>query len=250
MFLIQRCFGKKQRNSKPRIAVVIHRRSIYTGHLGKFLQQSGFVLDIYRPIFGQKLPDTLAHYTGVVILGGSMSVNDKDAYIREEIDWISLVLKENKPFLGICLGAQMLARNLGGRVATRSDGTVEVGWYPLEATLQGKALMNWPEMVYHFHDEGIYDLPKEAVLLATGQTYPTQAFRYGDSAWGLQFHAEFTRAMMRRLVVHSAYKLTEKGAQPASAHLKGRLIYDQALKQWFENALQQIFVYPLHTCES
>ncbi|MEI4889732.1 hypothetical protein Q8G85_27460, partial [Klebsiella pneumoniae] len=82
-------------------------------------------------------------------------------------------------------------------------------------------------------------LPKEAVLLATGDTYPTQAFRYGDNAWGLQFHAEFTRTMMRRLIVRSAQKLTKKGAQPASAHLKGRLIYDRALSQWFENALRQ-----------
>ncbi|WP_019221025.1 glutamine amidotransferase [Bartonella senegalensis] len=241
MLIMQRCADKKQRKSKPRIAVVIHRQSSYTGRLGKFLQKSGFVLDIYRPIFGQRLPNTLQHYAGVVILGGPMSVNDKEDYIGEEIDWISLSLKENKPFLGICLGAQMLARNLGGRVCTRNDGTVEVGWYPLEATPQGKALMNWPEMVYHFHDEGIYDLPKDATLLATGQTYPTQAFRYGNSAWGLQFHAEFTRAMMRRLVVRSAQKLTEKGAQPASVHLKGRLIYDQALSQWFENALRQIF---------
>ncbi|MET3589126.1 GMP synthase (glutamine-hydrolyzing) [Bartonella silvatica] len=233
--------GKKQENSEPRIAVVTHRRSVYTGRLGEFLQKKGFILDIYHPILGQKLPDTLEQYAGVVILGGPMSVNDSDAYIGKEIDWISLSLKENKPFLGICLGAQMLARNIGGRVHTRSDGTVEVGWYPLEATSQGKELMDWPEMVYHFHDEGIYDLPKEAELLATGRTYPTQAFRYGKNAWGVQFHAEFTRAMMRSLVVRLAHKLTEKGAQPASAHLKGRLLYDQVLSQWFENALQQIF---------
>lgn len=170
-----------------------------------------------------------------------MSVNDKEAYIGEEIDWISLVLKENKPFLGICLGAQMLARNLGGRVCTRNDGTVEVGWYPLEATPQGKALMKWPEMVYHFHDEGIYDLPKEATLWQRVIHILHKLSVMEKNAWGLQFHAEFTRAMMRRLVVRSAQKLTEKGAQPASAHLKGRLIYDQALSRWFENALQKIF---------
>ncbi|WP_455479360.1 glutamine amidotransferase [Bartonella sp. B23] len=245
MFLIQSCCGKKQKNRKPRIAVVVHRQSTYTGRLGKFLQQNGFVLDIYRPVLGQKLPHTLKHYAGVVILGGAMSVNDNEAYIGEEIDWISLSLEENKPFLGICLGAQMLARNLGGCVGTRNDGIVEVGWYPLEATSQGKELMNWPEMVYHFHDEGIYDLPKEATILATGHTYPTQAFRYGDNAWGLQFHAEFTRSMMQHLLVHSAHKLTENGAQPISAHLKGRLIYDKALSQWFENALRKIFCVPV-----
>ncbi|MCZ2203570.1 glutamine amidotransferase [Bartonella sp. A05] len=244
MFLVETCLGKRQKNNPPRIAVVIHRQSVYTGRLGRFLQHNGFVLDVYRPLLGQKLPHTLDHYVGVVILGGPMSVNDKDAYIYEEIDWISLALKNDKPFLGICLGAQMLARNLGGRVGARSDGTVEVGWYPLAATPQGKALMDWPEMVYHFHDEGIYDLPQEAVLLATGQAYPTQAFRYGNNAWGLQFHAEFTRSMMQYLVMNSADKLTEKGAQPAIAHLKGRLIYDNALRQWFKNLLLRIFGAP------
>ncbi|WP_336278634.1 glutamine amidotransferase [Bartonella sp. CB175] len=240
MFLIQNCCST-QKSTKQRIAVVVHRKSTYTGRLEEFLQKSGFVLDIYRPILGQKLPDTLQNYAGAVILGGQMSVNDQDSYISKEIDWISLLLKEEKPFLGICLGAQMLARNLGARVGTRSDGIVEIGWYPLEATLKGKELMEWPEMVYHFHHEGIYDLPKEAVLLATGHTYPTQAFRYGKNAWGLQFHAEFTLPMIRRLVINSVQDFTEKGAQPASAHLKGRLIYDKALSQWFESILQYIF---------
>ncbi|KEC56001.1 hypothetical protein O9A_00226 [Bartonella koehlerae C-29] len=57
---MQRCPGKKQRNSRLRIAVIIHRQSIYTGSLGKFLHQSDFVLDIYCPILGQKLPNTLS----------------------------------------------------------------------------------------------------------------------------------------------------------------------------------------------
>ncbi|ENN90363.1 glutamine amidotransferase [Bartonella bovis] len=235
------CLGKKQKSKKPRIAVVLHCQSSYTGRLGQFLKQNGFMLDLYCPIVGQKLPNTLEHYAGVVILGGPMSVNDREEYIREEINWISLSIKEDKPFLGICLGAQMLAQNLGGRVCARSDKIVEIGWYPLEATPQGKAIMDWPEMVYNFHDEGIYDLPKEAVLLASSQTYPVQAFRYGNSAWGLQFHAELTRTMMQRLVARSAKKLTKKGAQPTYLHLQGHLMYDKILRQWFKNALQQIF---------
>ncbi|AGF75108.1 glutamine amidotransferase [Bartonella australis AUST/NH1] len=241
MFPAEKGFGKEERNSKSRIAVVLHREPARTGWLRRLLQQSGFVLDTYSPMLGQKLPDTLENYAGVVILGGPMSVNDEDAYIRKEIDWISLSLKDNKPFLGVCLGAQMLARNLGGRVGARSDGVVEVGWYPLETTPQGRALIDWPEMVYHFHSEGIHDLPKGAVLLARSQAYPVQAFRYGNNAWGWQFHAEFTRAMIRRLLMDSAQDLTKKGAQPALAHLEGCLIYDWALHKWFEKILRRIF---------
>ncbi|CBI76997.1 Hypothetcial protein [Bartonella clarridgeiae 73] len=241
MFLAKTCLDKKQRNNKLKIAVVLHRQSSQTGLLGQFLQRNGFSLDFYYPILGQKLPKTLKHHAGVVILGGPMSVNDKDVYINEEIDWISLSLKDNKPFLGICLGAQMLAKNLGGCVAAKSDESVEIGWYPLEGTVRGKALMSWPGMVYHLHNEGIYDLPKEAVLLATGQTYPTQAFRYGKNAWGLQFHPELTRTMIQDWLIHSAQELTKKGAQSASAHLKGYSLYGQVLCEWFDNTLQQIF---------
>ncbi|WP_455474083.1 glutamine amidotransferase [Bartonella sp. B30(2025)] len=247
MSLIENSCHKRQENCKPKIAIVTHRQSTYTGRLEKFLQKNGFVIDIYHPILGQELPHTLQHYAGAVIMGGMMSVNDKDLYIGKEIDWISLLLKEDKPFLGICLGAQMLARNLGGCVGPKSDGTVEVGWYPLEATPQGKELMDWPEMVYQFHGEGIYDLPKDAELLATGHTYPTQAFRYGKNAWGFQFHAEFTRSMIQFLIKSSEKKLTEKGAQPAFAHLKGYLLYDRALSQWFENTLRYIFLRPLYS---
>ena len=64
---------------------------------------------------------------GAVIFGGPMRSNDNEAWIRREIDWIGVPLREDKPFLGICLGAQMLARHLGGKVGPREDGTVEIG---------------------------------------------------------------------------------------------------------------------------
>jgi GMP synthase (glutamine-hydrolysing) len=67
--------------------------------------------------------------------------------------WMS-ILKSGKPYLGICLGAQILVNHLGGRVAGRVDGAVEIGWYGLEATPAGQEMMDWPSMVYQFHREG------------------------------------------------------------------------------------------------
>ena len=75
-----------------------------------------------------------------------------------ETEWLAVPLKENRPFLGICLGAQMLVNHLGGKVEGHGDGLVEIGWYPLAPTEHGKALMHWPEMVYQFHREG-FSLP-------------------------------------------------------------------------------------------
>ncbi|WP_297322797.1 glutamine amidotransferase [uncultured Bartonella sp.] len=239
MSVAEENFYPKQK--KPKIAVILHQASSSTGRVGQLLQQNGFDLSIYRPVLGDCLPETLDSYAGAVVFGGPMSANDNEAFIHREIDWISVALKEDKPFLGICLGAQMLARNLGGIVKPRSDGEVEIGWYPIEATGEGKRVMEWPRMVYHFHREGIYDLPRDAELLAKGDTYPTQAFRYGKNAWALQFHAELTRVMMQRWVVHGAERLQSKGAQCAQSQLDGRFIYDPALRCWIEQALTKIF---------
>ena len=75
--------------------------------------ERGYHLDIRRPCLGEALPETLAEHDGAVIFGGPMSANDPDDWIAREIDWIGVALKEEKPFLGVCLGAQMLCQAAG-----------------------------------------------------------------------------------------------------------------------------------------
>ena len=178
-----------------------------------------------------------------------MSANDQDEFVRRETDWLKVPLRENRPFLGICLGAQMLVNHLGGKVEGHGEGLVEIGWYPLTATEEGKALMHWPEMVYQFHREG-FSLPSGATLLATAETYPNQAFRYGDNAWGIQFHAELTQVMMQRWVVRGAHRFELPGAQPGRDHLGGRLIWDMHLKRWLHEFLETIFGKPASAAEA
>ena len=113
---------------------------IFTYRVGRLLRERGHGLDIRRPRLGDPLPDTLAGHAGAVIFGGPMSANDPDDFIKAEIDWIDVPLKEEKPFLGLCLGAQMLAKNLGGRVWEHPDGRAEIGYFPLLPTKAGEAL--------------------------------------------------------------------------------------------------------------
>lgn len=225
------------------ILIVLHQEGSSPGRVGQILVESGFELDIRRPALGDALPETLEHHAGAVVFGGPMSANDSDDFVRREIEWLSVPLKEDKPLLGICLGAQMLCNHLGGRVCDHDDGIVEIGWYPLQATAEGRALLHWPDMVYQFHREG-FSLPSGATLLATAETYPNQAFRYGDNAWGIQFHAELTRVMMQRWVVRGAERFTLPGAQPGRDHLGGRMIWDMHLKRWLEEFLALIFGKP------
>lgn len=222
------------------VLVVLHQERSSPGRVGQMLLDKGFPLDIRRPVLGDPLPDTLANHSGAVIFGGPMSANDPDAFVKAEIDWINVPLRENKPYLGICLGAQMLVRNLGGTVGADAKGLTEIGWYPLRPTEHGRLLMQWPKMVYHFHREG-FDVPRGVKLLAEGDAYPHQAIRYGDNAWGVQFHAELTRAMMHRWVVHGAERFGMPNAQKGAQHLEGRMIFDQPLKDWLWNFLDIVF---------
>lgn len=233
---------RRERSRQP-ILVILHQERSSAGRVGHQLIEAGFDLDIRRPPLGDELPETLERHAGAVVFGGPMSANDQDEFIRRETEWLKVPLREKRPFLGICLGAQMLVNHLGGKVEGHGDGLVEIGWYPLKATEAGKALMPWPEMVYQFHREG-FSLPRDATLLATADAYPNQAFRYGDSAWGVQFHAELTQLMMHRWVVHGAHRFELPGAQPGRDHLGGRLIWDMHLKRWLQEFLTTIFGRP------
>lgn len=223
------------------ILVVLHQELSSPGRVGQMLLDKGFPLDIRRPVMGDALPDTMSGHSGAVIFGGPMSANDPETFVKQEIDWIGVPLKENKPYLGICLGAQMMVRHLGGKVAAEKGEMTEIGWYPLRPTEHGRLLMQWPKMVYHFHREG-FDVPRGVDLLAEGDAYPNQAIRYGDNAWGVQFHAELTRAMMHRWVVHGAERFTMPNAQQGAEHLEGRMIFDAPLKAWLSDFLDIVFL--------
>ncbi|MBW9054261.1 glutamine amidotransferase [Rhizobium mesosinicum] len=228
------------RHDRRPILIILHQERSSPGRVGQLLVQKGYDLDIRRPILGDPLPCTLENHGGAVIFGGPMSANDPDEFVKAEIDWLEVPLKENRPYLGICLGAQMLARQLGSKVAANHDGSTEIGWYPLHTTERGRRLMRWPKMVYHFHREG-FELPHGAELLASGDAYPNQAFRYNDNAWGLQFHAELTRVMMHRWVVHGAHRFILPNAQQGREHLEGRMLFDAPLKAWLDDFLDIVF---------
>lgn len=219
-----------------KILIVLHSETSSPGRIGHMLAQKGYALDIRRPCLGDDLPETLEDHAGAAIFGGPMSANDCDAFIRDETDWIGVPLKERKPFLGICLGAQMLSRHLGGKVGPHEEGFVEIGYYPLAPTEAGRKLGHWPGQVYHWHREG-FTLTEGCELLATGETFANQAFRYGDSAFGLQFHPEVTRLMMHRWSVRGAHRFALKGAQNGADHLSGQMLHDGPVRDWLSGFL-------------
>ncbi len=233
-------FTLKTGDDRP-ILVVLHQENSTSGRVGQVLTGSDVALDIRRPVLGEALPTTLDEHRGAIVFGGPPSANDTDAHLVKEIDWLDVPLKEERPFLGICLGAQMLAKTLGAKVASHAEGYAEIGYYPLRSTPQGRAFMpHWPKMVYQWHREG-FELPSGAALLAEGDWYPNQAFRYGEKAFAVQFHAELTLAMMYRWTTKGHERLKLPGAQQRRQHFEGRAVHDAAVKRWLDGFLSRVF---------
>jgi GMP synthase (glutamine-hydrolysing) len=235
--------GVKPAADRPPVAasllpllMVLHQETSTPGRVGNALRELGHKLDIRRPRFGDTLPETLEGHAGAVIFGGPMSANDGDEFVRREIDWIAVPLAEQRPFLGICLGAQMLAKQLGARVAPHCQGRTEIGYYPIRPTSAGlKICPDWPDQVYHWHREG-FELPHGTELLAEGGDFPVQAFR-AVNCFGLQFHPDVTYAMMHRWTTRGAERLESPGARPRHQHFADRALYDVAERAWLKRFL-------------
>ncbi|MBI5101882.1 MAG: type 1 glutamine amidotransferase [Nitrospirae bacterium] len=150
-----------------------------------------------------------SEFDTLVMMGGPMSVNETDIYpyIGKEIQLASEFMKSGRKVLGICLGAQIMAKSLGSKIYPGKEK--EIGWYEIELGNGGKSdrlmrvLASDPASgkqrdvfpVFHWHGE-TFDVPSGAAHLAESELYPNQAFRYGDSSYAFQFHIEVTKEMI------------------------------------------------------
>ena len=226
-------------STNRRVLIVLHGEDSTPGRIGRLLVEQGFALDIRRPRFGDHLPCSMEGHAGAVIFGGPMSANDSDEWIKRETDWIGVPLAEKKPFLGVCLGGQMLARHLSHRVFNKECGSAEIGYYPIRPTEAGDACFGgrMPRHVYQWHREG-FDLPAGATLLAQGDLFPNQAFRYGDNAVALQFHPEVTYAMMCRWTTRAYERMQSPNARQPHEHLAGWFQHDREVGLWLDRFLR------------
>ena len=227
----------------PKIAVVIHKETTSPGLVGEKLRAMGFSLDIRAPVLGDPLPNDLENYAGVVVFGGHMSVNDDEPYLKKEMAWVQRVLDANLPYLGVCLGAQMLAKVLGAQVDTHPTELEEIGYYWVSATQDGSALFPSELCVYQWHSQG-FEVPKDAVLMVEGKDFPNQAFRWGDRAYGLQFHPEMTQPMIELWTDLGADLLGGPNTQSREQQLKNHHQYRHRVDAWLETFLNNWLTNP------
>ena len=229
-----------------RILSVVHQENSTTGRVGDVLSARGYELDRRCPSLGDPLPRSLEDHAGVLIFGGPMSANDEHLDgIRAELAWLPTAIGSGRPVVGICLGAQLIARALGARVGPRPDGLVEMGYYEVRPSRAGRPYFDRPTMFYQWHSES-FDLPQGSVHLAESENCAHQAFRYDDQVFGIEFHPEMTREMVDRWSASpkGAPKLELPGAQPREAHLEGYDRYAAGSDRWLIRFLDRLLPAP------
>jgi GMP synthase-like glutamine amidotransferase len=194
--------------TKKEVTIFQHVPFEDLGSIRPWLEERQVKINYTRFFAADPMPDT-RDVGFLIVLGGPMSVNDENNYpwLVTEKQFIRDAVSGNIPVLGICLGAQLLAVALGGRVYKNRHK--EIGWYPVYSTTQTDSAFRFPREfpAFHWHGE-TFDLPPLAVQLARSNACRQQAFQIKKNVLGLQFHLETTAESVSGLIDNCRRELT------------------------------------------
>lgn len=157
----------------------------------------------------QKLPE-IGSFDWLIVMGGPMNIYEEEKYswLAREKHFIKDTIKSGRFVLGICLGAQLVADVLGGKV--KRNNHKEIGWLTVRKTQEGSGVMSsLPNefMAFHWHGD-TFDIPPGATRLAESEGCENQAFEYGRNVLGFQFHLESSEASVQRLIENCVEDMT------------------------------------------
>ena len=218
------------------IIACVHRPQSQAGSIERALRKRNIDLELCHLFNGAPFPN-LDHYRALIIFGGPQSANDRDEIICAEHRLVEDALRRKMPLLGICLGAQIIAHVMGGKISADKKGRVEAGFYDIQPTSTACPLFPKKFKAYQWHGEGI-DLPSSIPVLAQSEAFPIQAFRADDHAYGLQFHPEVDWVIMNRWIRRDRKdikRLDKPHARPPLAHYKDFMLHHLKVKSWLNH---------------
>ena len=213
-----------------KILLFLHAEHSTAGRVGRILTELGHQVVEARPCIDGCLPIALEHADALVVFGGPMSVNDPE--MASELTLIKQFLQHQKPYLGICLGAQFLNLAYGGQVIRCPTGQVQMGWHPLGERDRRFADLDW---VYQWHSEWI-DPADQFRIRCKDPQGRIQAIQNGVH-WGIQFHPEVDNEMRQRWLDRAAHKLIGPGAKPAETHVTDAVEHEPSIEAWCKTFL-------------
>lgn len=192
-----------------RVLVLQHCWEAPRGSVGSLLEEYGIPYDVVN-VETEALPPDPAAYAAIIAFGGPQHVYEdhKHPYFVPEKAFIRETIAQDIPFLGICLGGQLLAAALGGMV--KQHTMTEIGFFDVAFTAEGRqdplyAGLPNSQKIFHWHED-TFDVPEGAALLATHANAENQAFRYGHHAYGLQYHIELDSELLDLWLHHPEFK--------------------------------------------
>ncbi len=204
-----------------RILVFQHVPHEILGTLDPLLREAGYRIRYLNFSRQAEARPAVERYHGLVVLGGPMNCDEIGRYphLGVETDAIRTAIDRGLPVLGICLGAQLIARALGAHV-TRNPQR-EIGWHDVTTTADGArdpllGHFAGTEKIFQWHGD-TFGIPPGAVHLASSRSCPNQAFRYGENVYGLQFHLEVDAPLIHRWV-HTPVMARELECLGAQGH--------------------------------
>lgn len=203
------------------------------GYLGQFLDREGVPWKLMCLDEGIAVPQALDDVSGLVFMGGNMSVNDLLDWIVQELKLIRRAHRLGVPMMGVCFGGQLISKALGGGVSPSPFG-MEIGWHPVQRVpgcCDGTWLEGLPEDIHTFHWHGeTFTPPPGGRPLFKSRCFQNQAFSIGDSI-SMQFHLEVTEEMVRGWIRHYGKDLRPgaRCTQPASEIVRDLTIRLQGL---------------------
>jgi GMP synthase (glutamine-hydrolysing) len=180
-----------------RVLVVQHIAGEGLGRFADWLPAAGLDVHPIHPYLGHRVP-AVVEGDALIVLGGPMSAYDDTAapWLPEVRSLLRSAVEDGVPTLGVCLGAQLLAVACDGVVDSPAAAGPEYGLVTVEVLADDELLRPGPMPTVAWHHDAVAQLPAGAVVAARNEQFPHQAFRLGDTAWGVQFHAEATAEMV------------------------------------------------------